>query len=101
MSTPLKMTLGWFKAINEKNAREAKPYFMPSARYMMDWGPPTNWSTFTKLHCKTLSRTRTHASVKCTVHESASPSEGNRDTFWSVNLRLVSRKWLIDDYGQP
>src|ERR1019366_6438034 len=40
--------------------------------------------------------------VLCTFAESASPTEGNPDTFWSIHLhRGPSNGWLIDNYGQP
>jgi lipocalin len=45
--------------------------------------------------------TATDAVVKCTFHESQSPSEGNPDTFWSIELRHYRGRWLIDNYGQP
>lgn len=100
-STPVRVTLAWFKAINDKNAKKPRSYFTPGARYMMDWGPASSWSTFTKLQCQSLSMTATDAVVKCTFHESQSPSEGNPDTFWSIELRHYRGRWLIDNYGQP
>jgi hypothetical protein len=68
---------------------------------MIGWGPASRWSTFSKVHCETLSATRSRASVYCTFHESWSPSEGNPDTWWSIDLRHARRRWLIDNYGQP
>jgi hypothetical protein len=33
--------------------------------------------------------------------ESASPTEGNPDTFWNISLLLNSKdRWLINSYGQ-
>jgi hypothetical protein len=100
-ATPRGTVLAWFAAINGKDARTARSYFAPDARYMMDWGPVSGWPRFTKLHCKTLSRRRAHAGVHCTFHESRSPSEGNPDTWWSIDLRRAGRRWLIENYGQP
>jgi hypothetical protein len=34
------------------------------------------------------------------VHRSASPVEGNPDTFWDVELHHAKIGWLIDNYGQ-
>lgn len=100
-STPMRTTLAWFAAINAKDARKARSYFTPGARYMMGWGPSSRWSTFSKLHCGPVSRSRTQASVHCAFHESWSPSEGNPDTWWNVDLRRLRGRWLIDNYGQP
>jgi hypothetical protein len=100
-ATPIKTTLDWFTAINDKDARKAKSYFAPKARYMINWGPTSTWSTFTKLHCRTISLSRRHADVKCRFHESPSRSEGNPSTWWSFDLHRRGRKWLIDNYGQP
>jgi hypothetical protein len=99
--TPLHAVLGWFAAINAKDAQSAKSYFAASARYMMDWGPASEWSTFAKVHCTTRSATRTHALLGCTFDESSSPTEGSADTWWSVDLQRVGQNWLIDNYGQP
>jgi hypothetical protein len=43
---------------------------------------------------------RDAADVFCSFLESASPVEGNPDTFWDVELQRTSRGWLIDNYGQ-
>jgi hypothetical protein len=98
---PLQVTVGWFSAINAQDAPLARSYFTPEARPQMDWsGPPSQWSSFTKLHCETVSTTSRSAEVRCTFDESASPSEGNPDSFWDVYLTDTPRGWLIDSYGQ-
>jgi hypothetical protein len=69
----------------------------------MDWGggDTSTWSTFTDLHCKTLKQSARTATVYCSFKESASPSEGNPDSFWTVSLeRTPSGHWLINNYGQ-
>lgn len=48
-----------------------------------------------------ISETQRRGDVKCTFHESPSRSEGNPDTFWSIDLRHRGRRWLIDNYRQP
>jgi hypothetical protein len=99
--SPLQVTVGWFGAINAQDAPLARSYFTPEARPQMDWsGPASEWSSFTKLHCETVSRTSRSAEVRCTFDESASPSEGNPDSFWDVYLTATPRGWLIDSYGQ-
>ena len=100
--SPLQVTVGWFGAINAQDAPLARSYFTPEARPQMDWsGPASEWSSFTKLHCETVSRTSRSAEVRCTFDESASPSEGNPDSFWGVYLTATHpRGWLIDSYGQ-
>lgn len=98
--TPLQAALGWFAAVNAKDSQKAKTYFAVSARDMMDWGPASEWSTFANIHCTTSSATQTHALVRCTFDESSSPTEGNPDSWWSVELRRGQQGWLIDNYGQ-
>ena len=98
---PLQVTIGWFGAINAQDAPLARSYFTREERWQMDWsGPSSDWSSFTKLHCKTASRSSRTAEVYCTFDESASPSEGNPDSFWDVDLTDTPRGWLIDGYGQ-
>jgi hypothetical protein len=99
-ATPLRTVIGWFRAINAKNASKTRSYLAPAAR--AQWGnwPTSTWSTFTHLHCKALDTTRKMASVKCTFHESYSPSEGNPDTWWRIDLRRPRRRWLIESWGQ-
>ena len=99
--SPLQVTVGWFSAINAQDAPLARSYFTPQARGQMDWsGGPSDWSTFTKLHCNTVSRTSRSAEIYCAFDESASPSEGNPDSFWDVYLTDTPHGWLIDNYGQ-
>ena len=98
--TPLQVTVGWFKAINAQDAQLATSYFTGDARYMMEWGPASDWSTFRSFRCMTVSATPTNAEVHCSFNESASPSEGNPASGWSVDLRHGPEGWLIDNYGQ-
>jgi hypothetical protein len=101
-STPLSSTLGWFKAINAHDRRQLLFYVASSAQDQMGWAAPSvAWSKFTDLHCKTLKTSSgSRAEVLCTFHESASPSEGNPDTFWDVYLHHAGGGWLIYSYGQ-
>lgn len=102
-SSPLAATQSWFESINTKDLGAARQHFVPSERFMMDWrgGDTATWSTFTKLQCKTLSKTGQAASVYCSFNESPSSSEGNPDTFWTISLtQTTSGRWLINNYGQ-
>jgi hypothetical protein len=38
--------------------------------------------------------------VRCFFHESASPTEGNPDSFWDIYLRRTHSGWLVYSYGQ-
>jgi hypothetical protein len=101
--TPLALAQSWFKSINIKDLSAARGDFVPSARSMMDWGggDTSTWSTFTKLHCKTLQESGRNAAVYCSFDESPSPSEGNPDSFWTISMqRSESGRWLINNYGQ-
>jgi hypothetical protein len=103
ISTPLLAARSWFQSINDKNLTAAEDHFVPAARDMMDWGggDTSTWSTFTDLHCRTLSDNRGRATVLCNFVESASSSEGNPDSFWTVSLqRQAPGIWLINNYGQ-
>ncbi len=63
--------------------------------------PSAAWSKFTDLRCKTRkSSGRSSADVRCTFHESVSPTEGNPDSFRDIYLRHTSSGWLIYNYGQ-
>ena len=102
--TPLAAAQSWFGSINAKDLQAAQDHFVPSARDQMDWGggDTATWSTFTNVHCRSVWQTATAATVHCTFLESASPSEGNPDTYWTIDLvRSRSGQWLIDNYGQP
>jgi hypothetical protein len=102
-STPLAAAQSWFQAINTKNLQAAQDAFVPSQRSMMNWGGgnTATWSSFTKLHCKTLKNSPRDAIVYCSFSESASSSEGNPDSFWTISMeRNGSGPWLINNYGQ-
>ena len=102
-STALHSTLGWFTAINAHNRHRLLFYVAPSARDQMGWARATvPWRKFADLRCQLRhSPTKsTLADVRCTFHESASPTEGNPDTFWDVELRHMRAGWLVDSYGQ-
>ena len=103
LSSPLAATESWFKSINKKDLGAAQEHFVPSERFMMDWGggDTATWSTFTKLRCKTLRQTGQTAVVYCSFSESPSSSEGNPDSFWTISLtHTTSGRWLINNYGQ-
>ena len=102
-ATPLKATLSWFAAVNVKDQAAAVAHFVPADAFRMDWGngDTSTWPTFTALRCKPLSSGHTSATVYCSFDESQSPSEGNPDTFWTVDLtHQIDGRWLIDNYGQ-
>jgi hypothetical protein len=101
-ATSLSSTQGWFKAINAHNRKQLLSYVAPSARDQMAWAQPSSaWAKFTDLHCKTRkSAGRSSADVRCTFHQSASPTEGNPDSLWDIYLRHTSSGWLIYNYGQ-
>ena len=93
---------GWFQAINAHDRRRLLFYVAPSATDPMGWAQPNAaWSKFTHLRCRPLPKSnQRHAIVYCAFHESASPTEGNPDSFWDVYLRHTSEGWLITGYGQ-
>ncbi len=101
-ATPLSSTLGWFKAINAHDRSKLLFYVAASAQDQMGWAQPSAaWSKFTDLHCKTHKTSgRSSADVRCTFHESTSPTEGNPDNFWDVYLVHSRAGWLINNYGQ-
>jgi hypothetical protein len=102
-STPLAAAQSWFAAINAKDLKSAQSHFVVSQRSMMDWGggDTATWSTFSHLHCKTLSHSGVAAVIYCSFSESASPSEGNPDSFWTISLQRSGHgPWLINNYGQ-
>lgn len=100
-ATPLSSTLGWFRAINAHDRSRLLFYVAASARDQMGWAQPSAaWGKFTDLRCKTRKTSgRSSADVRCTFHESASPTEGNPDTFWDVYLAHSRGGWLINNYG--
>jgi hypothetical protein len=101
-STPLSAAQSWFRSINSKDLSAAQGDFVPSARSMMDWGEgnTSTWSTFTKVHCKTLRRSGRNANVYCSFNESPSSSEGTPDSFWTISMQQDGSRWLINNYGQ-
>ena len=101
-STPRGSTLGWFKATNAHDRQRLLFYVAPSARNQMGWATPTaSWPKYTDLHCWTRGRsTSSRADLRCTFHESASPTGGNPWNFFDVYLRRFKRIWLIVSYGQ-
>ena len=101
-ATPLSSTLGWFKAINSHDRTKVLFYVAASAQDQMGWATPSAaWSKFNNLRCKTLTTSgQSSADVRCTFHESASPTEGNPDRFWDIYVRHTHSGWLIDSYGQ-
>jgi hypothetical protein len=104
-ATPLGATLGWFAAINAHDRPKVDSYF--TGAFGLAWtAADKRWSRFTDLHCKRLkvpSAVLPHAAdvdIRCTFHESASPTEGNPDSFWDVYMQKDGRRWLVDSYGQ-
>ena len=96
-------TLGWFKAINAHDRQRLLWYVAPSARDQMGWATPSRqWSKFTDLHCRRVNNPNggNQVRITCTFHESASPTEGNPDSFWDVYLEHTKSGWLIVSYGQ-
>jgi hypothetical protein len=102
--TPVETAMAWFHAINTDNVTAARDLFVPNQRQQIAWmdQPRSDLSTFSNLHCASESESANKAAVRCTFKESASPTEGNPDSFWSVYMqRAPSRGWLINNYGQP
>jgi hypothetical protein len=101
--TPTQVAEEWFKAINSDDVGAARELFEPSQLDQITWmnEPKTDQSTFSNVQCRETSVTDITASVLCTFVESASPTEGNPDTFWNISLLLNSKdRWLINSYGQ-
>ena len=101
-ATPLQATLSWFAAVNAKDRAAAVAHFLPARADQMNWGggDTATWSTFTGVRCQTTSQAAASAAVYCSFAESASPSEGNPDSSWTVWLdRQPDGRWLIEDYG--
>jgi hypothetical protein len=101
-STAISSTRGWFQAINDHDRRRLLSYVATSARDQMGWAQPdAKWSRFTHLRYRVLpASNERRAIVYCSFHESASPTEGNPDSFWDVYLRHTSAGWLVASYGQ-
>jgi hypothetical protein len=101
--TPQATALAWFHAINTNNVAAARRLFTPTGINMITWmnGPPSDQSTFSSVSCQTVSKTDSNSTVHCTFKESASPSEGNPDSFWNLSMvKSSDNRWLIDNYGQ-
>ena len=101
-ATPLQAALSWFAAVNAKDRAAAVAHFLPARANEMNWGggDTATWSTFTGVRCQTTSQAAASAAVYCSFAESASPSEGNPDSSWTVWLdRQPDGRWLIEDYG--
>ena len=101
-ATPLQAALSWFAAVNAKDRAAAVAHFLPARANEMNWGggDTATWSTFTGVRCQTTSQAAASAAVYCSFTESASPSEGNPDSSWTVWLdRQPDGRWLIEDYG--
>ena len=63
--------------------------------------PAADQSKFTDIRCHATSLGAKSAAVLCTFSESASPTEGNPSTFWTISFhRAAGDGWLIDNYGQ-
>jgi hypothetical protein len=101
-ATALNSTLGWFKAINSHDREKLLFYVAASAQDQMGWATPSAaWSKFTDLRCKTRKTSgQSSADVRCFFHESASPTEGNPDSFWDIYLRRTHSGWLVYSHGQ-
>jgi hypothetical protein len=103
IETPTLVALAWFKAINSNDIRSAQRLFEPSQVGQIAWmnQPAADQSKFTDIHCRTTALTTNTAAVLCTFAESASPTEGNPDTLWTISFHRSARNgWLIDNYGQ-
>jgi hypothetical protein len=101
--SPTQVAEAWFRAINSDDVGAARKLFEPSQLDQITWmnEPKADQSTFSNVHCHETSVTDMTASVRCTFVESASPTEGNPDTFWSISFLLNSKDgWLINSYGQ-
>jgi hypothetical protein len=63
--------------------------------------PASEQSKFSNIKCRQTAISAKTASDLCTFAETASQTEGNPDTFWSVSFHLSSSdQWLITNYGQ-
>jgi hypothetical protein len=102
--TPVQTAMAWFHAINTDNVAAADALFVPSQVQQIAWmdQPRADLSTFSDVRCSSTSTSANAASVRCTFNESASPTEGNPDSFWSIYMqKATSGRWLINAYGQP
>ena len=102
--TPVQTAVAWFHAINTDNVAVARGLYVQSQVGQIAWlnQPRSDLSTFSDIRCRPTSTSSNTAAVLCTFKESASPSEGNPDSFWSVYMQRAPKgRWLINGYGQP
>jgi hypothetical protein len=102
-STPTQDAIAWFNAINSHDVHAAHELYEPAEVDQISWmnQPARDQSKFTDVHCHSTFITNKRASVLCTFVESASPTEGQPVSFWSISFQHSSNHgWLIDDYGQ-
>lgn len=104
--TPVQVAQQWFHAIDSKNVPEVLALMAGGGTSSQGsaWRqrPPSQWPSFTDLRCAPEHPPSAGTYVRCTFNESASPSEGNPDTFWSLTMvRSKTGAWLISNYGQP
>jgi hypothetical protein len=101
--TAVEESASWFEAVNAKDRTASLAYFIPQDRFLADWngGDVSHWPTFANVNCRSISRTSSTASVRCTFASHGDPSSAG-DTFWSIDLQRASGgPWLINSYGQP
>jgi hypothetical protein len=102
-ATPTQDAIAWFNAINSNNVRAAHKLFEPKQVDQISWmnQPAADQSKFTDVHCRTTVITNKRAAVLCAFAESASPTEGQPVTSWSISFQRTSTNgWLINNYGQ-
>ena len=99
--SPEQATVSWFYSINHKDAAAAVAHFEPADAESMNWyGGPSKWPTFSDLRCHQMNADAVTAEVYCTFNESLTPSVGQPDNFWTVELhRQPDGRWLISNYG--
>ncbi|MBO0831569.1 MAG: hypothetical protein J2P28_04485 [Actinobacteria bacterium] len=99
--SPEQATLSWFYALNHKDMPAAVAHFLPAAAPMMKWyGGPSEYPTFSALHCTQLSRIGMTARVFCTFKELGGLPGTQTDSLWTVELQLQpDGRWLITNYG--
>jgi hypothetical protein len=101
--TPTHVALAWFKAINADDPAAALKLFDPEDASQIAWmyEPASKLSHFSNVKCSAVATEAVNAHVLCTFAESASPTEGTPDVFWTIALHLSSNHaWLITSYGQ-
>jgi len=104
--TSVQAAQNWFGAINAKDLHQVDAAMTgstanPQASGWSSW-PPSEWSTFGDVHCHRVHLRVSGTYVHCSFAESASPSEGNPDTFWTLTMiESPGGRWLVQGYGQP